>query len=1177
MSNYTYQFGGSLAFDAPSYVKRSCDSQLYEALKQGELCYVFNSRQMGKSSLLVSTKHRLEQEGFKCVAIDMSIIGISNITPLQWYKSVVTDLWSSFNLFKKVDLQSWWRQQQQDISLLSKLRWFIEELLLVHFPQERLFIFIDEIDSILGLDFSVDDFFALIRFCYNQRTINPEYKRVTFALFGVATPSDLIRDKTITSFNIGQSIALNGFTIDEMTPLIKGLEKVIESPKSIIKEILSWTKGQPFLTQKICYLISKLNTNHAHTKKRIIPTDGEKKWVENLIKKYFINYWESQDEPEHLRTIRDRIERNGQRAGRMLGIYQQILQAQNPKFDDSREHIELLLSGLVVKEQGLLYVKNRIYEEVFNLSWVEQQLAFLRPYSQTLDAWVASNQIDKSRLLRGQALKDAQIWAQGKSLNDLDYQFLARSEELDRQEAEIRFSAERAQEVAARLKQEERALRLQQLWLGAVTTALREAQINEIKAIAKTSDALFASNQRLDALVQAIKAKRRLQKLGAVNLKSESEISEQVEAVLRQAVYGAVECNRLSGHFGEVWEVAITQDSNIIASASYNHEIKLWRRDGKLLKTLKLETASVWGLVFSPDGQILASGGEDGTIKLWRRLSTTEFETYPHQKFKAHKGAIRAIAFSPDGEIIVSAGDDVTLKIWKRDYTGYCSLPKAILKGHDAFVSCIAFSPDGQMFASNSESTMKLWQRNGTLINTWQAHDAGISQFVFTPNGQTLITASLDKTIKYWNINDLMATPQPQKIFQASSVGVASLIISSDGSIIISGSYDKTIKIWDIDGAELVTLRGASGAVQRLALSPDNSYLVSATTERIVRVWKFHNEINKIITAHNAPIWNVAISGESSIIATASLDYTVKLWSREGKLLKTLIGHDASIFSIALNQDTQTIATASNDSTVRLWSWDGILLHTLNGHSTLVWDVAFSPDNETIVSVGADNTIIFWNQNGTLQKTLTSYGSTMRRIAFSSDGSIFVVASGESSIELWTCDGILLNTLTEHKSLVCKVAFSPDNQTFASGSTDGTVNLWRRDGLLIKTISAHSGAVCGLAFTPDAHIIVTGGGDKMVKLWKLDGTLLETLSGHSSAVRAVAVSPDGSYITSVGEDNNLIIWNLPHVLNLNLLEYACNLVRDYLQTNLEVEEEDRELLCEGLVCKGITPVTERKF
>ncbi|WP_138504926.1 AAA-like domain-containing protein [Nostoc sp. PA-18-2419] len=457
MSNYRYQVGGTLTSDAPSYVERRADIQLYNALKQGEFCYILSCRQMGKSSLMVKTKHRLQEEGFRCATIDMTNIGCENITPEQWYKGVAGDLWLGFQLLGKVNLRSWW-QEQKDISLAQKLSRFILEILLAQFPNERLFIFIDEIDSILSLDFPVDDFFSLIRFCYNHRAIDPEYNRITFAIFGVATPSDLISYRNHTTpFNIGKAIEVNGFTFEEAHPLALGLDIQDNYPQKVLKEILAWTQGQPFLTQKLCRVLVSLSQDDLGRKVKI-PPGTEEFWIENVVRSHIIEKWESQDEPEHLRTIRDRILRKEQSAARLLGIYQQILQGIEVAVDDSREQAELLLSGLVIKNQGFLKIKNRIYEEVFNLEWVAKKLANLRPYYENFNAWVAFNQEDESRLLRGQALIDAQTWANGKSLSNLDYQFLAACEELDRREVQQVLEAERAKEVEARLAEQQKRM-----------------------------------------------------------------------------------------------------------------------------------------------------------------------------------------------------------------------------------------------------------------------------------------------------------------------------------------------------------------------------------------------------------------------------------------------------------------------------------------------------------------------------------------------------------------------------------------------------------------------------------------------------------------------------------------------------------------------------------------------
>ncbi|WP_392476446.1 AAA-like domain-containing protein [Nostoc sp. C110] len=1209
-----YQVGGSLRSDDPTYVTREADEQLYVSLKTGNLCYVFNSRQMGKSSLLQRTIYRLNQEGYSCVYLDMTRLGSENTTPSQWYKGIIVSLLYSLKLASKIDFQRWW-EMQAGISSVQKLQLFVEDILLPNLKNDSLrkgktkgiFIFIDEVDSLLSLSFPISDFFGWIRQCYNLRPYNSNFDRLGFALFGVASPSDLIADKRRTPFNLGKAIELQGFGLDEATPLLSGLEEVVSQAEAILQEVIYWTGGQPFLTQKLCDLIAKV-AFETTTGIITLPPGTETLWVEQLVFRQIIKNWQSQDEPEHLRTIRDRLLFDEQQAGRLLGIYQQVLQAEEDleqesggeefsplplnfvPSDDSREQTQLLLSGLVERHNGYLKIKNPIYRNVFNTQCVLRQLDNLRPYSQTFNAWVASGYKDESRLLRGQALKDTQNWAQGKSLSDLDYQFLAASVECDRKEVQMALEAARLQEVEARLiqekktaleiearlAQEKKTALLQRYLLVAVTIGLLVssnlgigsfilyhqtrksetiAKNSEIRALVSSSVGLFASNRRLDALVEAIKAKKRLQKL----VKSNTNLAPQLENALQQAVYGADEYNRFSGHTAAVMAVDISPDSSLVASASMDRTIKLWRRDGREIATLKGHQGAVKSVKFSPDGQILASGSEDGYIILWQHApKDSSWRIY--KTFQAHTASVWGIAFSRDGQTIASASWDTKVKVWQRDG----QLLRTFQNYTKGFRE-VAFSPDGQTIAAGSfDGTVKLWRRdtsgwqNAKTLQPLQGHTSWVLGVAFSPDGQTIASASEDTTVKLWQRDRTHGSYRLYKTLIGHSAGVSGVAFSPNGQTIASASLDKTIKLWDIDGIERTTLRGHSASVWGVTFSPDGSFIATAGAENLVRLWQSENPFQKSAIAHKGGIWSIAIASDSSTIATASHENTVKFWSPGGKLQKTLT-QKGSVSQVSFSEDNKLIALPSEDDTVQLKRRDGTLIASYKNPDGKITGALLSPNGRAIAIPNADNNVRIWRVGQPTLQILKGHQAEIWEVAFSPDSQLIASASEDNTVKLWTLKGKLLSTFVGHSAAVWTVAFSPDGKMVASGSGDNTIKLWTLEGKLLQTFIGHTAAIWGIAFSPDGKRLASGSGDGTVKLWKLDGTEITTLRGHTAAIRQIAISRDGKILASGGDDNMLILWNLPQILKLDTLTYGCKLVQDYLKTNTAIEKGERSL------------------
>ena len=228
-----YTAGGTLPVNAPSYIERDADGQLFAALLNGEFCYVLDTRQIGKSSLMVRTADKLRKQNVRAEILDMTSGG-NSVTVEQWYYGLLVTLGK--NTGTLADCRAFWQANKE----IGPLHRWLEAIRTVVLPaaDSPLILFIDEIDAVLNLPFSTDEFFAGIRQCYNRRAEDPQMSRLTFCLLGTTTPDNLVRDVRTMPFNIGRRIVPTDFTEAEAAPLDAGMSGEGRDGNALLKRVM---------------------------------------------------------------------------------------------------------------------------------------------------------------------------------------------------------------------------------------------------------------------------------------------------------------------------------------------------------------------------------------------------------------------------------------------------------------------------------------------------------------------------------------------------------------------------------------------------------------------------------------------------------------------------------------------------------------------------------------------------------------------------------------------------------------------------------------------------------------------------------------------------------------------------------------------------------------------------
>lgn len=1155
---FKYKLGGTISPNSEVYIERRADEQLYQLLLDGELCHVLASRQMGKSSLKARTQMRLEQDGVRCCAIDLSKAAKDN-TVDSWYRGLCEEFATGLGLSKLV--VEGFLCECENLSPSQWLQNLVDEILLPCI-KEDIVIFIDEIDSTIGLKFNTDSFFTWIRYCHNHKSEDPNYSRLTFCLLGVAKPEDLIKDKTRTPFNVGTSVELQRFSEEEIEPLMKGIEKQCSEADrvKVCHEIHQWTGGQPFLTQRLCELIqSKLHP---------IKFGQEVDEIAQLVESQIVENWQGNDPNVHLSTIQVRLLDNRHEAVRVLGIYQQVLQRvllkpYKPSGDDLSEVITLQLAGLTILEQGQLLPYNKIYQRVFDEDWVIRELASLRPYAGSLAQWLESGE-DAQYLLTGDVLLAARQWAGEQRLMDEDYRYLTASEGLNTKEA-----IEQAHTAEARARQITKIAKRNALvftttgmifLIGAAITAglawLKFDQVTWLARLEKSnSDAISQFPvSSLERLVAVMKVGQELRKKVA-NVHINDYPSYTPLVSLQQALTtNWYEANYLTDYESAdgITSAAISANGQFIVSGGgdllssldlkgkKDHLVRIWKHDGSLLSSFISEKSSIHYIAASKDGKTIVTNGWGGATKIWHMNKFLD-----QSRVITLSDRVSNIRISADGQTVVYYIRD-EIKVRRSDGSLIARISNK-LSPNDS----LSVSADGRIvvFGTN-DGRVKMWKRGGSIVTilTPDSTNRLSVKLAISADGKSIVSGDDDGKVSVWRQDGSLA-----KTLIGHKKFVNSIAVSADGKTIAAGSYfDNTVKIWDENGSLMDTIEAHGLLVSNISISGDGKTIVLAGYDGKARIWKRNTSLRTTLN-QAVDSYDEAVAITDAQIVVSGSGEKVKLWRKDGSLLGTFIGCQESIHNMAVSGDGQTIVVNCVGDTIKIWRQDGSLINTLVGHKS-VGSMAVSFDGQIIVSGGRDGTIKMWRRDGSLIKTLIGHKDDILSIVISSDGQTIVSGSHDSTIKVWKRDGSLVNTLVGHKGLVRSVAVSSDGQTIVSGShQDHTIKVWKRDGSLITSITDN---VFRVAVSGDGQTIISGNTDRTIKVWRKNGSLISTFTGYENPVDSIAISANAQIIVSTLQHNDSA--KIQHLDLEWLLAKGCDRLKDYLKSH---PDENKEGLC----------------
>ncbi|OHU84335.1 MULTISPECIES: pentapeptide repeat-containing protein [Pseudoalteromonas] len=471
-------------------------------------------------------------------------------------------------------------------------------------------------------------------------------------------------------------------------------------------------------------------------------------------------------------------------------------------------------------------------------------------------------------------------------------------------------------------------------------------------------------------------------------------ISASYDAELRVWNTCTGSCIRtIAAHKGSAFGCAVLGDGKRLVSSGSDHVLRIWDSEtGTCLQTLVAHADPVLACAVLGDGETIVSASRDCTLRLWDSqtgvcLQTIDVETtidsisvlgdgvtvvccgrggaelwntdtgeYVHTLGVEYSWLTDCAVFGDD-KTLVTASHDGQLRVWDSEQGRCLTMLGKVLRNQTRFKRL----SDERFAVSDSFGATRLFDTHtGTFGENIVGHKAVIWDCKMLDDGVTLISASLDNTLRTWNAQ----TGECLRIFVGHEDDVNHVEMLRDGVTLVSSSDDETLRLWDSRSGKCIN----------------------------------------VLDGHDGAVIGCIVLGDGQTLVSGSFDDTLRVWdSTSGQCLRVLKGHDSDVNSFAVLGDGVTVVSASDDGTLRVWdSQTGECLHLLRGHSNRVMDCAVLGDGVTIVSVCNDSTMRIWDSNtGTCLKVVDELGVRLSRCFVQSDGKTVVLVSEHDHLYYW--------------------------------------------------------------------------------------------------------------------------------------------------------------------------------